>query len=60
MLDPTKKKKAPHAQRKGEAQQDGRRDEITFKIKPHTEGSSNTLHTPGDPTETEADLILRV
>ena len=34
-MDPTKKR-CPMSKDKGEAQQDGRRDEIVFRIKPHT------------------------
>ena len=48
-------------------QEDGRRGEIAFRIKPYThqrcqEGSNKTLCTPGprDPTETEPDLTLSV
>ena len=50
---------------KGEDQQDGRRGKITFRIKPHTcqrhsEGSSKTLCSSGDATESEPDLPLSV
>ena len=34
-MDPTEKR-YPMSKDKGEAQQDGRRDEIVFRIKPHT------------------------
>ena len=60
------KTEAPYPRAKDKSQQDGRRGEITFRIKPHTcqrcsEGSKN-LCTPGprDPTETESDLPLSV
>ena len=64
MLDPTKKD-TPCPKAKEKPQQDGRRDKITFRIKPHThqrhsENSNKTLCTPGDSTETEADLPLSV
>ena len=52
---------------KKKPQQDGRRGEITFRIKPHMhqrclEGSNKALCTPGPrgPTETEPDLPLSV
>ena len=50
---------------KREAQDDGRRGEIAFKIKPnthqrHLEGLQKTLCAPGDPIETEPDLPLSV
>ena len=50
---------------KGEAPEDGRKGKTVFRIKPHThqthsEGSDKTLCTPGDPTDTEPDLPLRV
>ena len=46
-----------------ESQQDGRRGELAFRIKPHThprclEGSNKTLCALGDSTETEPDLPL--
>ena len=55
------KKDTPHPRAKEKPQQDGRRDEIVFRSKPHicqrsSEGSNKTLCTPGDPTETESDL----
>ena len=64
MLDPTKKD-TPCPKAKEKPQKDGRRDKITFRIKPHThqrhsENSNKTLCTPGDSTETEADLPLSV
>ena len=57
MLDPTKKD-TPCPRAKEKAQQDGRRGEVAFRIKPHThqrcsEGSNKTLCAPGDPTETK-------
>ena len=50
---------------KEKPQQDGRRGEITSRIKYHThqrhsEGSNKVLCAPGDPTETEPDLPLSV
>ena len=64
MLDPTKKRYAT-SKGKREAQQDGRKGEIAFRLKPHTcqrclEGSNKTLCAPGDPTETEPDLPFSV
>ena len=66
MLDPPKKD-TPHPRAKEKPQQDSRRGEIAFIIKPHTcqscsEGSNKTLCAPGprDPTETEPDLPLSV
>ena len=60
-------KRYPTSKGKEKLQQDGRRGEITFRIKPHTcqrcsEGSNKTLWAPGrrDPTETEPDLPLNV
>ena len=52
MLDPTKKKDTPHQRTKEKPQQDGRRGETAFRIKPHTcqrcsEGSNKTLCAPG-------------
>jgi len=46
-------------------QQDGRRCEIAFRIKPHTfqrclEDSNKIFCVPGDPTETKPDLPLSV
>ena len=59
------KKDTPCPGANEKAQQDGRRGEITFRIKLHThqrclEGSNKTLCTPGprDPTETEPDPCL--
>ena len=51
-LDPTKKKDTPHPRAKEKPQQDSRRGEITFRIKPHhrqrcSEGSYKTLCSPG-------------
>ena len=59
------KKDTLHKRAKEKPQQDGRRGEITFIIKPHTrhrhlEGSNKTLYAPGNPTETEPDLPLSV
>ena len=59
------KKDTPHTRAKENPQEDGRRGEIAFRVKPHTcqrcsEGSNKTLCTPGDPTETEPDLPLSV
>ena len=59
------KKDTSHPSAKEKPQQDSRRGEITFRIKPHThqrclEGSNKTLCAPGDPTETESDLPLSV
>ena len=66
MLDPAKED-APRPRAKEKPQQDGRRGEIAFRIKPHTcqrrsEGSDKTLCAPGprDPTETEPELCLSV
>ena len=66
MLDPPKKD-TPHPRAKEKPQQDTRRGEIAFIIKPHTrqrcsEGSNKTLCAPGprDPTETEPDLPLSI
>ena len=63
-MDPTKKD-TPHPRAKEKTQQDGRREKITFRIKPRTlqrcsEGSKKTLFTAGDLTETEPDLTLSV
>ena len=62
-IPPKKDTLCPKAKEK--PQQDGRRDEITFRIKPHTrqrhsESPNKTLCRPGDSTETEADLPLSV
>ena len=64
MLDPTKKD-TPCPRSKEKPQQDCRRDEIMFRIKPHTcqrclEGSNRSLCAPGPgyPTETEPNLPL--
>ena len=59
------KKIYPMSKGKGEAPEDGRKGKTVFRIKPHThqthsEGSDKTLCTPGDPTDTEPDLPLRV
>ena len=59
------KKVMPHPRAKEKPQQEGRKGEIAFRIKPHTqqrclEGSNKTLCAPGDPTETELDLPLSV
>ena len=61
------KKDTPRPRAKEKPLQDGRRDKIMFRIKPHTrqrcsEGSNKTLAVPGprDPTETEPDLPLSV
>ena len=61
----TPKKVMPHPRAKEKPQQEGRKGEIAFRIKPHTqqrclEGSNKTLCAPGDPTETELDLPLSV
>ena len=63
MFDPTKKYTL-HPRAKEKPQQDGRRDEITFRIKPNThqrclEGSNKTLCAPEDFSETEPDPPLR-
>jgi len=59
------KKDTHHPRAKEKPQQDCRRGEIMFAIKPHThqrclEGSNKTLCAPGsrDPTEMEPDLCL--
>ena len=44
MLDPTKKRYST-SKDKGEAQQDDRRGEITFRIKPHTHQSVQKAQT---------------
>ena len=59
------KKDTPHSRAKEKPQQDSRREEIAFRIKPHThqicsEGSNKTLCTPEDPTETELDMPFSV
>ena len=58
-------KDIPGPRAKEKPKKDGRRGKIAFRIKPHThqrylEGSNRTLCTPGDPTETEPDLPLRI
>ena len=62
MLDPTKKKETSCPRVKEKPQKDTKSGKIVFRIKHHThqkclEGSNKTLGTPGDPTETEPDLI---
>ena len=59
------KKDTPHLRAKEKPQQDGRRGEITFRIKLHTHqrqlrAQTKPLCAPGprDPTETERDLCL--
>ena len=64
MRMPTKKY-TPCPRAKEKPQQDGRRGQIAFRIKPHTcqrhlAVSNKTLCTPGDSTETEPDLPLSV
>ena len=66
MLDPSKKD-APCPRAKEKPQQESRRGDIAFRIKPHTrlrclEGSNKTLCAPGprEPTETEPDPPLSV
>ena len=61
------KKETLHPRAKEKPQQDGRRGEIAFTIKPHTSqtcsgGSNKTLYAPEgrDPAETEPDLCLRL
>ena len=59
------KKDAPRPRAKEKPQQDGRKGEIAFRLKPHTcqrclEGSNKTLCAPGDPTENELGLHLSV
>ena len=59
------KKDAPCLRAKEKPQKDGRRGEITFRIKTYihqrySESSNKTLCTPGDPTEPEPDLPLSV
>ena len=59
------KKYTPCPRAKEKPQQDGRRGQIAFRIKPHTcqrhsAVSNKTLCTPGDSTETETDLPLSV
>ena len=59
MLDPTKNRyPTSKGKEKTKHQEDGRRDKITFRVKPHThqrplEGSNKTLCAPGprDPTK---------
>ena len=60
-----RKKYTPRQRAKEKPQQDGRRDKITIRIKPHTqlrhsEGSNKTLCAPEDSTETEPDLAFSV
>ena len=62
-ITPEKDTLRPRA--KENPQQDGRRGETVFRIKPHTcqrhsEGSNKTLCAPEDPIETEPDLSLSV
>ena len=64
MLNPTKRRYAT-SKGKEEDPANGRRSEITFRIKPHilqrcSEGSNKTLCATGGPTETEPDLPLSV
>ena len=59
------KKDTPCLRANEKPQKDGRRGEITFRIKTHilqrhSEDSNKTLCTPGDPTEPEPDLPLSV
>ena len=59
------KKDIPYSKAKEKPQQDARRGEIVFRIKPrtwqrHLEGSNKTLCAPGDLTETEPVLPLNV
>ena len=61
------KKDTPHPRAKERFQQEGRRGEMAFRIKPHScqrslEGSNKTLCPPGprDSTESEPDLPLSV
>ena len=59
------KKDTPYARAKEKPQQDGQRGEIVFRMKPHTcqrhvEDSNKTLYSPGNPTETEPDLLLSI
>ena len=54
-----------HPRAKEKPEEDGRRSEITFRMKPHTDqrglGDSNkNLSTPEEPTENEPDLPLSV
>ena len=65
-MDPTKKD-TPHLREKEKLQQEGRRGELAFKIKPYTcqrslEGSNKTLWAPGPRglTETEPELCISV
>ena len=62
-IPPKKYTSRPRAKEK--PQQDGRRAEVTLRIKPHThqrhlKGSNKTLCAPGHSTETEPDLHLSV
>ena len=61
------KEDTSHSRAKEKPQQDGKRDKITFRIKPHihqrpSEGSNKTLCAAGprSPTETEPDLLWGV
>ena len=64
------KKETPCAKAKEKPQQDGRRGEITFRIKPHTRQKGSEASNkpcaphpspgPRDPTETETELCLSV
>ena len=59
------KKDTPHPGAKEKPQKDGRRGKIAFRIQPHTDqrysdGSSKTLCSSGEPSETEPDLPLSV
>ena len=62
-IPPKKDTSCPRAKEK--PQQDRRKGKNTFRIKPYTyqrcsEGSNKTLCAPGDPTETDPNLPLRV
>ena len=56
----------PRPRVKEKTQQDGRRREVVFRIKPHThqrcsEGSNkHCAHQDPDPTETETELCLSI
>ena len=60
------RKDIPPPRAKEKPQQDGRRDEIVFRIKAHSHqtlsgAQTNFVHTgPRDPTETEPELCLTV
>ena len=45
MVNPTKKKDTPHPREKEKSQQDGRRGEIEFRIKPHIRQNALRAHT---------------